>query len=85
VTGLAEGEDGSNLARAIVQLGQILRLATIAEGIESAGQLSELRSARCPYGQGFYFSKPVTSVEMDELLSADAVLPVPVRLAGVSS
>jgi diguanylate cyclase (GGDEF)-like protein len=81
VAGTEEGADASALARAIVQLGQVLRLATIAEGIESAGQLAELRSAACPFGQGYYFSKPVAAAEIDELLSADRELPVPVPLS----
>jgi diguanylate cyclase (GGDEF)-like protein len=85
VAGLGEGEDGSNLARAIVQLGQILRLDTIAEGVERGEQLSELRSAHCPYGQGYYFAKPASAAEMDELLSADGELPAPVRLAPVNA
>ena len=84
VAGTEEGEDGSNLARAIVQLGEILRLATIAEGIESAEQLAELRSACCPYGQGYYFAKPVAAAEIDELLSVDAALPG-IRLSRMES
>jgi EAL domain-containing protein (putative c-di-GMP-specific phosphodiesterase class I) len=81
VAGTEEGEDGSALARAIVQLGQVLRLATIAEGIESAEQLTELRAASCPFGQGYYFAKPVAAAEIDELLSVDVALPMPVPLS----
>src|SRR5437763_15840992 len=75
VAGTEEGEDGSNLARAIVQLGEILRLATIAEGIESAEQLAELRSACCPNGQGYYFANPVAAAELDKLLGVDCAIP----------
>jgi len=88
VAGMGEGEDGSALARGIVQLGQTLRLSTIAEGIETADQVSELCAARCSFGQGFYFAKPVAAAEIDELLSADAALPVPpvpVQLARISA
>jgi EAL domain-containing protein (putative c-di-GMP-specific phosphodiesterase class I) len=64
------------LARGIVQLGHTLRLATIAEGIETAEQLAELRAAGCPYGQGFYFAKPVTAGEIEAMLREAAGVPV---------
>jgi diguanylate cyclase (GGDEF)-like protein len=86
VNGLGEDEAAPKLARAIVQIGEILRLATVAEGIESAEQLAELRSAECVYGQGYFFAKPVGAAEMDELLgAADATLPaaVPLERLGV--
>src|SRR5262249_21857467 len=80
VAGTEEGADGSALARAIVQLGQVLRLATLAEGIESAARWAELRAANCRFGQGYYLAKLVAAAEIDELLSVD-VLPVPVPLS----
>jgi diguanylate cyclase (GGDEF)-like protein len=70
------------LARGIVQLGQTLRLATIAEGIETAEQLAELRAAGCRYGQGYYFAPPVTAGDIEELLrerAGAAVRPALVR------
>ena len=75
VAGAGEGEDGSALARAIVQLGHILRLATIAEGIESAGQLAELRGVSCEYGQGFHFAEPVPAAQLAALLNLGPQAP----------
>jgi diguanylate cyclase (GGDEF)-like protein len=66
---IACGPEASRLARAIVQLGQTLELVTVAEGIESADQVAELRSAGCGFGQGYYFAKPLDRDEMDSLLS----------------
>jgi EAL domain-containing protein (putative c-di-GMP-specific phosphodiesterase class I) len=78
VAGAGDGLDGSSaLARGIVQLGQTLRLSTIAEGIETAEQLAELRTAGCPYGQGFYFAGPVGAAEIEALLSGGAGIPDP--------
>ncbi len=65
---IADGPDASALARAIVQLGQTLRLVTVAEGIEAADQLAELRSSGCQLGQGYYFAKPLERDELETLL-----------------
>ena len=56
------------LTLGIIQLGQALNLSTIAEGIEDAGQLSELTDGNCELGQGYYFAEPLTGVAMGELL-----------------
>ncbi|MEV4637699.1 EAL domain-containing protein [Actinoplanes sp. NPDC049548] len=57
------------LTLGIIQLGQALSLSTIAEGIEDAGQLSELTDGNCELGQGYYFAEPLTDKAMGELLS----------------
>jgi diguanylate cyclase (GGDEF)-like protein/PAS domain S-box-containing protein len=58
IDGVAEGPHESALARAVVKLASTLRLEAVAEGINSRKQLLQLRRLRCPYGQGFYFSRP---------------------------
>ena len=84
VAGAGDGPDASALARAIVQLGRTLRLSTIAEGIETAGQLAELAAAGCEYGQGYYFAQPVPAEELMPLLDlrsphTDLIPAVPAR------
>jgi diguanylate cyclase (GGDEF)-like protein/PAS domain S-box-containing protein len=44
---------------AIINMARSLELETIAEGVETAGQLALLRSKGCRIGQGFLFSAPV--------------------------
>ncbi|MGX6606684.1 putative bifunctional diguanylate cyclase/phosphodiesterase [Micromonosporaceae bacterium Da 78-11] len=56
------------LTHGIIQLGRALQLSTIAEGIEHAGQLSELTDGNCELGQGYYFAEPLTQGALDELL-----------------
>jgi diguanylate cyclase (GGDEF)-like protein len=56
------------LTMGIIQLGQALHLSTIAEGIEDAGQLSELTDGNCELGQGYYFAEPLHSDAMGHLL-----------------
>jgi diguanylate cyclase (GGDEF)-like protein/PAS domain S-box-containing protein len=56
---------------AIINMAKSLDLATIAEGVETAGQLALLRSKGCNVGQGFYFSAPVTAQEIYPLLKTN--------------
>ena len=53
---------------AIINMAKSLELETIAEGIETAGQLALLRSKGCGTGQGFYFSAPVRAEVLYPLL-----------------
>jgi EAL domain-containing protein (putative c-di-GMP-specific phosphodiesterase class I) len=53
---------------AIISMAKSLELATIAEGVETAGQLALLRSKECRVGQGFFFSPPVSAQEIYPML-----------------
>ena len=68
IDGVAEGPHESALARAVVKLASTLRLEAVAEGISSRKQLLQLRRLRCPYGQGFYFSRPEPPSSIPALL-----------------
>ena len=69
INGIGAGTEASQFARAIVKLGQSLHLDVVAEGIEVGEQLTELRSARCEFGQGYYFAPPLPSHELERLLA----------------
>lgn len=45
---------------------------SIAEGIETRGQLDLLSDYSCDYGQGYYFSKPLSFDEFDALIKKQA-------------
>ena len=66
-----QGADRSALARAIVGLGDTLRLDTIAEGIEMAEQRAALLELGCSLGQGHHFWPALPAAAIDELLAAD--------------
>lgn len=57
--------------RAIVALGRLKQLRTVAEGIEREDQLAELLRFRCDYGQGTLFSEPVDAEGVLQLLRND--------------
>jgi diguanylate cyclase (GGDEF)-like protein len=58
VEGLGDDPEGGAIVAAIVQLGHALGLSVTAEGVETTGQLEELRALGCDLGQGFYFAHP---------------------------
>ena len=49
---------------AIISMARSLELETIAEGVETAGQLALLRSKGCRVGQGYFFSVPMGAKEL---------------------
>ena len=53
----------------IVNMGQILGLAVVAEGVETSMQLEKLAQCQCEYIQGYLFSRPVG--ENDAMLLLD--------------
>src|SRR5207237_920111 len=69
-TGLADALRQA-LARAIIGLGDTLRLHTIAEGIEMAQQRSALIELGCSLGQGHHFWPALPAAAIGELLAND--------------
>lgn len=62
--------EGAGMLSAVIEIGESLELATIAEGIETPEQLRQLRALGYAYGQGFLFSKPVPASAVAALLAA---------------
>ena len=64
------GAAGENLeiVRAIVMLAGSLGMEVVAEGVETAVQLAQMRAIGCEYGQGYFFSKPLDSEAATALL-----------------
>lgn len=57
--------------RAIVALGRLKQLRTVAAGIEQEDQMAELLRFRCEYGQGTLFSEPLDADGVLRLLRRD--------------
>jgi diguanylate cyclase (GGDEF)-like protein/PAS domain S-box-containing protein len=57
VSRLTNSDNGPELARAVITLGETLGLDTVAEGIELEPQVGALLALGCVAGQGFLFAK----------------------------
>ncbi|MBQ5849957.1 MAG: EAL domain-containing protein, partial [Lachnospiraceae bacterium] len=49
---------------------------SLAEGIETKGQLDVLAGYECDYGQGYYFSEPVCECDFENMLVSNRENPV---------
>jgi EAL domain-containing protein (putative c-di-GMP-specific phosphodiesterase class I) len=47
------------IVRAVMGLGRSLRIAVVAEGVETAAQASILVALGCDMGQGYHFGRPM--------------------------
>jgi diguanylate cyclase (GGDEF)-like protein len=53
---------------AVIQLAHILGMTVVAEGVETAEQHHTLADLGCDDCQGFYFARPMTSADLDDLI-----------------
>ena len=60
--------DSNEIVSAIILMAKVLKLKTLAEGVETAAQLEFLQASGCDYFQGYYFSKPVPAEQFVQLL-----------------
>ena len=58
----------TKIVAAIIHLARALDLKVIAEGVETAEQVEQLRKMECDMVQGSYFSKPLPSGAVSDLL-----------------
>jgi len=74
VRDVATDADDAAIVRAIISMAHTLKLAVVAEGVESADQAEFLCENGCDYLQGFYLSRPLSPADTVAYLSRDAVL-----------
>ena len=63
--------DDSALVEAMMTMAHALGLTVIAEGVEEAEQLAELRNLGCELAQGYYLTRPQSADALHELLTLD--------------
>ena len=72
VADLRKGNHEAAIVSAVIQLARSLGKSIVAEGIETAEQLEQLRQMGCTTGQGYYLARPMLPEQVDRLLDGMA-------------
>jgi diguanylate cyclase (GGDEF)-like protein len=62
---IGEAAENIEIVRTIVSLADNMGMEVVAEGIETLGQLAQLRKLNCQYGQGYLFARPADAASID--------------------
>ncbi len=68
VSDITEDPDDKAIVGAIISLANSLGMLTIAEGVETEGQLAFLREKGCNEVQGYHFSRPLPADEFENFV-----------------
>ncbi len=72
---LATDPDDAAIVHAVVQMAHSLNLKAIAEGVEHAAMLGQLREFGCDEAQGYYFARPMPADDFAHFLARQANAP----------
>lgn len=64
-----DGDREAAFVRTIVSLAKSLRVDVVAEGVEEPAQLQFLRTVGCDIGQGYLYSRPLPSEEVERFVT----------------
>ncbi|HZZ62585.1 MAG TPA: EAL domain-containing protein [Roseiarcus sp.] len=70
IGGLPGDEDDMAVATAVISIGQKLNLKVIAEGVETAEQVTFLRENNCDEIQGYHLSRPMPPAELEKFIES---------------
>jgi diguanylate cyclase (GGDEF)-like protein/PAS domain S-box-containing protein len=74
---LATDPDDAAIVHAVVQMAHSLNLKAIAEGVEHAAMLPQLREFGCDEAQGYYFARPMPADDFAHFLISQTSPPQP--------
>ena len=69
VSNMSRAAKNIEIVSTIVMLAHKLGMDVVAEGIETAEEQDLLKALKCEYGQGYFFSKPISASAVTELLT----------------
>ncbi len=65
IEGILDNSTDAFIVSSVLQLGRLIGINVIAEGVETSGQHSLLKSLGCTTFQGYLFGKPVPVKEIE--------------------
>ncbi len=72
---IAGDERSSSIVASIIALAHALDLSVVAEGVETAEQVAQLRGYGCDRAQGYFFSPPIPSRDFVGILGTELGAP----------
>ena len=75
VIGMERSEQNLEIVRTVISLGRTLNKHVVAEGIETYAQLRQLKDLGATIGQGYLLARPLTPVQVVEMLEAPVLQP----------
>ncbi|MEO1386296.1 MAG: EAL domain-containing protein [Cyanobacteria bacterium J06634_6] len=73
VKDLVDSPSDAAIASTIIALAKGLNFKVLAEGIENPAQRAVLNDMGCDYAQGYWFSRPLTVAQVDEMIAQGAL------------
>ena len=71
-----ERTNGKGILSYVISLANWLNLKVVAEGVDTKGQVNQLKQMGCSYVQGYYFSKPLDRDEFFSLLRKSRIVDI---------
>jgi EAL domain-containing protein (putative c-di-GMP-specific phosphodiesterase class I) len=68
VTDMLNNGESQEIVRTILSLGRNLGMTVVAEGVETRGQMTLLKSLGCEFAQGYLFARPLDSAAVARTL-----------------
>jgi diguanylate cyclase (GGDEF)-like protein/PAS domain S-box-containing protein len=65
ITNAGVNEEDTQIARTVVALGQALKMAVVAEGVETRAQAELLLAMGCDMGQGYLYASPQSAADLE--------------------
>ncbi len=84
VDGLGRDPEATAIVAAVMGMAHGLNLKVVAEGVETADQVTLLRTQGCDEAQGFYFARPGSADDIDARLTAEKAASADGHLASGS-
>ncbi len=73
IRSMFKNEKNRRMIEIIMDIGKMLRVPVISEGVETTEQYNSLKEMGCDMIQGYYFSKPLPAAEFEDLMKKDAL------------
>jgi diguanylate cyclase (GGDEF)-like protein/PAS domain S-box-containing protein len=85
IASIDDGAHGNDLLEALVNIGRVLSLVTVAEGVEQASQLTTTRELGCDLAQGYLLGRPLPADEAQRMIVEGPAASVSPKLQTNSS